>query len=73
MHNRADEARRLEQRKTIVLKFLAIEPDTLSSLKFIIGGDTKLTEKALYDLVQDGKVAYRGKGMYFARETAGLW
>ena len=67
---KTDEAQKLKRRKAVLLKFLAIEPDTISSLKFIIGGDTSLTEKALYDLVQEGKVAYRGKGMYFAKKVA---
>lgn len=66
---RNDDAQRLERRKYVLMKFLAIEPDTMSGLRVIIGGDTSLTERALYDLVQEGKVAYRGKGLYSVNEA----
>ena len=66
---RNDEAQRLERRKYVLMKFLAIEPDTMSGLRVSIGGDTSLTERALYDLVQEGKVAYRGKGLYSVKEV----
>ena len=75
--NNTEEHERLERRKHVLLKFLSIEPDTLGSLKFIIGGDGALTEKALANLVQEGKVTYMDKGvdkgMYFAKGAAVRW
>ena len=72
MHKSAEETKKLEQRKYVLLKFLSIEPDTMGGLKFLIGGDSNLTERALHSLVKEGKVTYRRGGMYFPKKAVSL-